>query len=152
MTLVGEAELSREPSEVALAAGKALHRRPDAEAHAVSRDGRAGRGAEDPAQVVRRDGGLSGELRQRASRVGREDLTRSFDERTTRLRGCRTPRRDWTWIVLLERMSGKDECTLDEPVRIVSPACCCEQQPVFEIDFGRRGQRTSWKRWLAAHE
>ena len=85
-------------------------------------------------------------------RVGGECLTRSGDEGTTRLRGRRTPCCDGTWIFLLESASGKCNCALDEFVRIVASACCCEQQPVLEIDLGRRSQRSSWKRWLAALE
>lgn len=69
-------------------------------------DRRAGRGAEDPAQMVRRDGELSRELRQRAFGVSGDRLTRSGDERITRMRRCGTPRRDGTRIVLLERACG----------------------------------------------
>jgi hypothetical protein len=59
-------------------------------------------------------------------RVGGECLTRSGDEHTTRTRGCGTPRRDGTRIVLLERVSGKCDCTLNELIGIVATACCRE--------------------------
>jgi hypothetical protein len=86
--------------------------------------------------MMRRDSELSRELRQRALRVGGERLTLSGYEGTTRLRGSGTPRRDRAGIVLLERVSCKSDCTLDELVRIVAPACSGEQQPVLEIYLG----------------
>lgn len=70
MALVGKAELRGEAREVVLPAGKALHRRTHAEAHAVTGDRRAGCGAEDPAQMVWRDSEVSRQLGQRALRVG----------------------------------------------------------------------------------
>src|SRR6266700_1820257 len=102
--------------------------------------------------MVWRDGELSRELRQRALWVGGECLTRSGDERTTRLRGCGTSRADGTWIALLERVSGKCDCTLDEFVGILATACCCEQQPVCEVDLGRSSKRLSRQRRLSALE
>jgi hypothetical protein len=148
VTLVGEAELCGEPCEVTFSVGKALHRRTHAEAHAVAGDRGAGCGAEYPAQMMRRDGELLRHLGQRALRVGCERLPRAFDERTTRVRGRGAPRRNGARIVLLERPRGEYDRTLDEFVTIVATACCCQQQPVLEIDLGRGGQRPSWKRRL----
>jgi hypothetical protein len=102
--------------------------------------------------MMRRDREVSCELRQRALRVRGERLARSGDERVTRMRGSGTPRRDGTRIVLLERASGKCDCTLDELVRIDAPTCSREQQPVLEIDLGWSSKRSPWKRRLAALE
>jgi hypothetical protein len=59
VTLIGEAQFGGEPGQVSLALGEPLERGARTKANAMARDGVTGRGAEDPAEVVRRDGKCS---------------------------------------------------------------------------------------------
>src|SRR5205807_2605644 len=59
--VIGEAELGRQAREPRLALCQPLQDRPDPDAVAVARDRLAGLEPEDPAEMVRRDGGLPGE-------------------------------------------------------------------------------------------
>jgi hypothetical protein len=152
VTLIGKAELRGKPCKVALPTGKALQRGTDPQAQPVAGDRRTGCGAEDPAQMMRRDGEVSRQVEQGALRIGGKRLTRLGNERPLRIRRCGTSRSDWTRIVPLERMSDKRDCTLDELVRVIAVSRCREQQPMLEVDVRRGGQRVSREQGLAAPE
>jgi len=80
VALIREAELGRQPGQVALTLAQALQRGADAEAHAEARDGVAGRRPKNATQVVRRHCQRASQVRQRVLRLGGQDLARAVRE------------------------------------------------------------------------
>ncbi len=107
VTLIGEAQLDGEPGQVSLAIGELLEGGARTEANAMARDGVTGGGAEDPTEMVRRDGECSRQLRQRTLRLGGENLTSTVDNAAAGADRRRSARGDGPRVDLLE-------CTRDE--------------------------------------
>ena len=145
VTLIGEAQLGGETGQVSLAIGELLERGARAEANAVARDGVTGRGAEDPAEVVRRDGERSRQLGQRALWVGGENLTSTVDNAAAGADRRRSAGGDGPWVDLLECSRDERDRPFGKLVRVAPATDGCEQQPMLEVEL-RRG----WE--LAARE
>ena len=145
VTLISEAQLGGEPGQVSLAIGKLLEGGARTEANAMTRDGVTGGGAEDPAEVVRRDGERSRQLGQRTVWLGGEKLTSAVDNAAAGADRRRSACGDRPRIDLLERIRDERDRPFGQLVRVAPATGGCEQQPMLEVEL-RRG----WE--LAARE
>ena len=141
MALVAEAELHREPREVALAVGDPFERGAHAQTDAVPRDGVPGALTKDPAEVVGGDGELPGQFEQGPVGVVREQLPGALDDRLTSGGGRRAARSGRPGIVLLERAGHEQQRSFQQRVLVGYPSGRREQQPVLEVQSGGGGDR-----------
>jgi len=91
MRLVGETKVGGEPRQAGFALGDPLQREAHSEPIAIAGDRLSGLGLEDPAQMMRRDRGLSRELDDARGRVLDQELARLGDDPPSRERGRRPP-------------------------------------------------------------